>query len=54
MVLVIKVMSEKKTELPLSEAARLFIRPVAFRPCLSAGLALSYDSLNYFNLLQLL
>jgi len=28
-------------ELPFLKAARLSVRPVAFRPCLTAGLALS-------------
>jgi hypothetical protein len=46
------MMSEKqKAELPFPKAARLSLRPVAFRPCLPAGLALSYDSLIYINLI---
>jgi len=32
---------KQKAEPPLSKAARLSFRPVAFRPCLPTGLALS-------------
>jgi hypothetical protein len=40
------VRENKKAEPPFLKAARLSFRPVAFRPCLTAGLALSVVSLR--------